>query len=66
MAVVRLEIDVPDDMAHDLADELYSRHVRVSPLPAGWRSAIVRVIPDREIRRDRDVLRALSHLLPPA
>lgn len=64
MAVVRLEIDVPDELADDLADEVSRRYVRISALPDGWRSATVRVVPDAEVRRDRDIMRALSHFLP--
>lgn len=64
MAVVRLEIDVPDELADGLADELHSRYVRVSALPDGWRAATVRVFPDADIRRERDILRALAWFLP--
>lgn len=64
MAVVRLEIDVPDDAADELANELHSRHVRVSALPDGWRAATVRVLTDAEFRRERDILRALAWFLP--
>lgn len=46
MAVIRLEIDVPDDAADALANELHSRYVRVSALPEGWRYATVRVFRD--------------------
>lgn len=64
MATVRLEIDVPDEAADDLANELHSRHVRVSALPDGWRAATVRVLPDADIRRERAILRALAWFLP--
>lgn len=64
MAVIRLEIDVPDESAGELANELHSRYVRVSALPDGWRSAAVRVFRDAEILRERDILRALAWFLP--
>lgn len=63
MAVVRLEIDVPDDSADGLANELHSRYVRVSALPDGWRSAAVRVFPDAEIQQERAILRVVSQAL---
>ena len=64
MAVVRLELDVPDGSADELAEELHSRYVRVSALPGGWRAAMVRVFPDNEIQRERVILRALAYFLP--
>lgn len=64
MAVVRLELDVPDEVADKVADEVHRRYVRVSALPDGWRAAMVRVFPDAEIQRERVVLRALAYFLP--
>ena len=65
MAVVRLELDVPDGAADELAEELHSRYVRASALPDGWRAATVRVLGDDEIQRERIILRALAYFLPP-
>lgn len=64
MAVIRLEIDVPDDAADELANEVHGRYVRVSALPAGWRAATVRVFTDADIQRERAILQALDYFRP--
>ena len=65
MSVVRLELDIPDEAADALAEELHERYVRISALPEGWRAATVQVIPDEVIQRERVILRALEYFLPP-
>lgn len=56
MAVVRLELAVPDDIASQVAEDLHAQHVRVSALPEGWLGAHVRVISDEEARKERAIM----------
>ena len=65
MTVVRLEFDVPDEKATDLANAL-ARTYSIQPgRVSTWTSVNVRLLTGFEVQRERTLLAAAQYFYPP-
>lgn len=61
--IIRMDLTIPDEeTARDVANGLSQRYVRSGDVP--WTASAVTVYTEREVRRQRVLLEALSYFMP--